>query len=421
MDNRFSSLFNITEERAIALLQTPLEELEDQSDRYAAAAHLAYFKSARSINALIDAIENCDEQLCNRIARRKAIETLGKFKAIEGLDVISNCLNDPDCYTIENSVWSIGEIGTQDEQILETITKLLKKPNQNYRVIIQTLAKLNYQPAVDSMQPFVKDTDQSIASSAISAIARLTDDYSQVEQIVTLLESDSVNDRRACIQDLMDLKYYQAIPQIASCPVSLVFRLRAIRHLATIAIEKEAKTFSEIEPYLDQVILDHPDTLEFVHEYDQLPNLEFLLNELFHTDFGRCYLGSKTLLDNYADVLPEELITLYDKSARNDYGANYHVMKLFGWLEYQPAQDLLIQALNNKAPQFQKSRGAAAIALANLKNTEVADLLQKNLQTNIFDLQYACLLALQKLGIEVEDGNLENADLLIKAKASSIN
>ncbi len=421
MDKRFSTLFNITEDRAIKLLETPLEKLEDPSDRYAAASHLAYFKSDRSIKALIEAIEVCDDQLYNRITRRKALETLGKFKAHEALDVIIDCLGDDDCYTVENAVWAIGEIGTEDEAILETITSLLDKGGQNYRVIIQTLAKLNYQRAIDTIKIFINDPDQCIASSALAAIARLTNNYEQVHRIIAFVESDSVNARRACIQDLMDLDYYDAIPQIASGPVSLVFRLRAVRHLANVAINKGVKTFAEIEPYLDQVILDHPDSLQLVHEYDQSPSLEFLIDELYHTDFGRCYLASKTLLEEHADVLPQALFATYDKLAYNDYGGHYHVMKLFGWLKHQPAYDLLLEALHNKAPQFQKSRAAAAIALGKLGNPEIAESLRENLKLNIFDLKYGCIIALKELGLSIDPELLNDADMLIRAKANYCN
>ena len=387
MDKRFSSLFNITEERAIKLLQTPLSQLEDQSDRYAAASHLVHFKSDRSIQALMEAVINCDDQLYNRITKRKAIETLGRFKATEALEIIRNCLTDSDCYTVENAVWAIGEIGTKDSSILQEITAILKKPGQNYRVIIQTLAKLDYQPASEAIKPFINVDDLCVVSAAKSAIARLTGDNSQRDQIVQFLQSDHINVRRASIQDLMDVEYYDAIPHIASSPVSLVFRLRAIRFLAKTAINKGIKTFEEIEPYLDQVIRDHPYDLQLVHKYDQLPSLD-----------GHCYLASKTLLDNYADVLGEALMKTYHEAAYNDYGAHYHVMKLFGWLKYEPAYDLLIEALSNQAPQFQKSRAAAAISLGNLSYSNTTNILRDNLKTKIFDLKYACLMALNQLG-----------------------
>lgn len=421
MDKRFSNLFQITEDKAIKLLQTPLEELEDQSDRYAAASHLVHFKSDRSIKALIEAIEICDDQLYNRIARRKAIETLGRFKATEALEVIRKCLKDNDCYTVENTVWYMGEIGITDESILEEITQLLSKPNQNYRVIIHTLAKLNYPPATIAIKPFIENEDLCIASAALATIARLTGDNSQNHRIVKFLQSDSVNVRRASIQDLMDIEYYDAIPQIASTPVSLVFRLRAIRLLAENAINKGIKSFKEIQPYLEQVIRDNPNDLKLVHEYDNIPTLEFLIQELYHTDFGHCYLASKILLENYADVLGEALIKTYEKSAHNDYGAHYHVMKLFGWLKYEPAYDLLVEALNNKAPQFQKSRAAAAISLGILGKTTAINLLKDNLTTNIFDLKYACMIALNQLGdLSSNEILINDSDLLIREKIKNL-
>lgn len=421
MDKRFSNLFKITEEQAIKLLQTPLEQLEDQSDRYAAASHLVNFKSDRSIKALIEAIETCDDQLYNRIARRKAIETLGRFKATEALTVIRECLDDNDCYTVENAVWAIGEIGTEEESVLQKITALLDKSGQNYRVIIQNLAKLNYQPATECIKKFTDNDDLAIASAAFSAIARLTKDQSDVVKVVEFLKSDSVNFRRASIQDLMDLGYYQAIPEIARCPVSIVFRLRAVRSLAEKAIKQGVKTFAEIEPFLDQIIRDHPEDLELVHEYDQTPSLEFLITELYHTDFGRCYLASKTLLENYTDVLGEALIKTYNEAAHNDYGAHYHVMKLFGWLKYERAIDLLIKALQSNAPQFQKSRAAAAIALGELNATSTVSKLKDSLNTKIFDLQYACLMALNKLDNSIiQETSIENPNVLIDYKVSSL-
>lgn len=417
MDKRFSNLFQITEEQAIKLLQTPLELLEDKSDRYAAASHLVRFKSDRTIKALMEAIAVCDEQMYNQITKRKAIETLGRFKTTEALDLICSCLGDDDCYTVENAVWAIGEIGTKDETILNNITQLLSKPNQNYRVIIQVLAKLNYNRAITAIKPFIDDPDQSIASAGLSAIIRLTGDNSYKERIVELLQSDSVNVRRACIQDLMDIKDFDSIGAIASCPVSIIFRLRAIRALGETAIKQGIKTFAHIEPYLDQVIRDHPNDLQLVHEYDQPPSLEFLISELYHTDFGRCYLATKTILDNYADVAPEALLNTYKESAHNDYGAHYHVMKLFGWLKYQPAYDLLLEALVNNAPQFQKSRGASVIALGNLGDHRVIKALEESLTTNIFDLKYASLMVLQQWNHAIDSQiTINESDFLLQQK-----
>ena len=417
MDNRFSNIFNLTEDQAIALLKKPLNTEDGTSERYVGAAHLINFPSDRSINALIEAIEDCDPALENRIARRKAVESLGRLKAVRALPTLKSCLADEDPLTVENAVWAIGEIGTEDESILEAIADLLTKPNQTYRVIIHTLANFNYQPAINRIEPFVDYRDEPIASAAIASVARLKNDYTQMNRVVEFLQHDNINARRACVQDLIDTEYYPAIEAMAKAPISVAFRLRGIRLLAAKGLATNKISFKKIEPSLDRIIRDRPQDIEMVHEYDQPPSIEFLIRELYHTDFGRCYLASKTLLEEYANEVPEALLQTYTAEAHNDYGAHFHVIKLLGLLKYQPGYEIIVEALHNSEPQFQKSRAAAAIALGNLQATQAIPLLKQTLETPIFDLKYACLLALEQLGESCWSMAVEDRNLLIKYKA----
>ena len=418
MDNRFSNIFNLTEDQAIALLKKPLNTEDGTSERYVGAAHLINFPTPRSIQALVEAIEDRDPVLENRIARRKAVESLGRLKARTALPTLTSCLDDADVLTVENAVWAIGEIGTEDRSILEAIAQLLTKPNQTYRVILHTLAKFNYQPAIDRIKPFTSDHDRPTASAAIATLARLTNDYSQMDRVVEFLQDDNINARRACIQDLIDTEYYQAIRAIATAPISVAFRLRGIRLLAAAGIAAGKITFAEIEPSLDRVIRDRPQDIEMVHEYDQPPSIEFLIRELYHTDFGRCYLAGKTLLEVYPQQAPQALLQTYREEAHNDYGAHFHVVKLLGLLNYQPGYELIVEALHNTSPQFQKSRAAAAIALANLRATQAIPLLKETLNTPIFELKYACLLALEQLENPCWLIVADDSNPLIKAKAN---
>lgn len=420
MDKRFFNLFNLTEEQAIALLDTPPDQLSEDDSRYVAAAHLVNFPTEQSINALIRAVQQTDPTLDNRIVRRKSVETLGRLKAATAIPVIRTCLSDDDCYTVENAAWAIGEIGTQDPDLLEEMAQLLDKPGQTYRVIIHTLTKFNYQPALERIRRFVNDTDPPTASAAIAAVCRLTNDYTQMGKVVAMLRHSNVLGRRLSIQDLMDARYYDAIPNIARCPVSLVFRLRGIRTLAEAGISSKAITFASIQPYLEQTLYDHPQSLDLVHSYNHVPELPVLIRGLYETDFGRCYLASKTILEHYADAAPEALFATYATEGSNDYGAHFHIMKLFGWLKHHPAYDLLIEALHNKQPQFQKSRAAAAIALGELGDLRAIPELKACLETKIWDLKYAALMSLEKLGdISGYEQVINDEDWLIRAKAQS--
>ncbi|MEY4519236.1 MAG: hypothetical protein RLZZ499_1835, partial [Cyanobacteriota bacterium] len=355
MDNRFSNIFNLTEDQAIALLKKPLNTEDGTSERYVGAAHLINFPTERSINALIEAIKDLDPALENRIARRKAVESLGRLRATQALSILKVCLADADPLTVENAVWAIGEIGTEDQSLLEAIANLLTKPNQTYRVIIHTLANFHYLPALERIKPFTSYDDKSIASAAIASVARLGNDYSHMNQVVEFLQHDDINVRRACIQDLIDSEYYSAIWAIAKAPISIAFRLRGIRLLAAKGLAIGKINFAEIEPSLDRIIRDRPQDIDLVHEYDQPPELEFLIRELYHTDFGRCYLAGKTLLEIYPQQAVEALLQTYQEEAHNDYGAHFHVVKLLGLLQHQPSYDLIVEALHNTSPQFQKS------------------------------------------------------------------
>ncbi len=427
MDKRFFNFFNLTEAEAIAILDTPQDQISEADSRYIAASHLVNFPTEEAIAALMRAIQQNDPSLDNRIVRRKSVETLGRLEAKQALPMIRNCLTDEDCYTVENAVWAIGEIGTQDQELLEEVAKLLDRPGQTYRVIIHTLTKLDYQPALERIRRFTNSDDAPIASAAIAAVCRFARDYTQMDRVVAMMQHKEVFARRLSIQDLIDAKYYQAIPQIARCPVSLVFRLRGIRMLAESGIPSGEISFAEIQPHLEQTLRDHPNDLDLVHAYDQPPALSFLVRELYETDFGRCYLAAKTILDRYAEAAPAALFAAYAEEARNDYGAHFHIMKLFGWLKHAPAYDLLIEALHNPQPQFQKSRAAAAIALGELGDTRAIPAIKSCLESKIWDLKYAALLALEKFGDtsdSFQDASrraklVNDADWLIREKAKS--
>jgi bilin biosynthesis protein len=418
MDKRFFSIFNLTEEQAISILDTPQAEISEDDSRYIAASHLINFNTERSIQSLIRAVKQDDPVLENRIVRRKSIETLGRLNASQALPTIRDCLQDDDCYTVENAVWAIGEIGTQDPEILAEITALLDKPKQTYRVIIHTLASADYQPAVEKIRGFVNDSDAPIASAAIAAICRLTRDFTDMHKVVAMLQHPAVLGRRLSIQDLIDARYYAAIPDIANCPVSLVFRLRGIRLLAEAGIAEGAIDFAAVRPHLEQSLIDRPSDLKLVHKFDVVPPLNILIQDLYETDFGRCYLAVQTILDRYAEAAPAALFETYAEEGRNDYGAHFHVIKLFGWLKHQPAYDLLLEGLHNTQPQFQKSRAAAAIALGELGDMSCIPHLKTCLETKIWDLKYAALMTLEKFGDPSgREIAAKDADWLVRSKA----
>jgi bilin biosynthesis protein len=423
MNNRFANLFGLSEAEAIAVLDKPLDQLTEDDSRYIAASQLAFFPSAESIAALTRAIDNREPSLDNRIVRRKSIESLGKLKAKDGLATIHGCLTETgDTYTIENAAWSIGEIGTEDPEILEALANLLMVPSQSYRAIIHTLAKLDYRPALDRIQSFTEAEDKTIASAALATVYRFTGNEAVMESVMEFLFHPNVYTRRLCIQDLIDTNYYPAISYISQAPVSLVFRMRGLRMLADAGLPTRELQPEVIGPELEKALYDNPKDLQLIHAYDETPAIDRLIQELYETDFARAYLAIKTLVEHSdRSAVGAALLQTYQDKAREDYGAHYHVMKLLGWLRYEPGYDVLVEGLNVSQPQFQKSRAAAAIALGELGNPQAIALLTPCLESPLWDLRYGAILALDKLGDRSGFDRLaEDPDWSIRAKIASL-
>ena len=56
---------------------------------------------------------------------------------------------------------------------------------------------------------------------------------------------------------------------------------------------------------IDGILLDRSDSLELVHQYDQDPANDFLVQEFFGTDFSRSYLALQSLQKrSSADLWP---------------------------------------------------------------------------------------------------------------------
>jgi bilin biosynthesis protein len=423
MNNRFAGIFSLPEDRAIELLDTPIDQLSEDDNRYTAAAQLAFCPSQQSIAALIRAIANHDASLDNRIARRKAIESLGKLKAKQGLTAIAGCLGETDdTYTIENAVWAIGEIGTDDGEILAAVAHLLDVPSQSYRVIIHALGQLDYRAAAAKIQAFTEHEDKTIASAAIATLYRFTGDDTTMEQVMEFLYHPNVYSRRLCIQDLIDTQYYKAIPEIARAPVSLVFRMRGLRSLGEAGFSSGAVKAEELLPYTERVLFDHPQDLQLIHAYDVTPSLDRLIQELYETDFARAYLATKTILSAYPDQAVAAVIKTYFEQAQEDYGAHYHVMKLFGWLKSDLGYSILLEGLNIAEPQFMKSRAAAALALGELGNPDAIPALQNCLNAKNWDLRFATIVALEKLGnTDGLKAAIDDNDWMISTKAKALN
>ncbi|KKZ11765.1 MAG: hypothetical protein TQ37_06475 [Candidatus Synechococcus spongiarum 15L] len=417
--NRFRNLFpGLSQVEALATLRKPLEELEDVSDRYLAAAHLVNFPDERTVAALMICAADCHPAQAQRIARRKAVESLARMGARQALPVIQSCLNSEDTYLVENAVWALAELEAEPDAVTNALLQLLKDGRQNRRVVAQTAARLGIQEAVTPLKALRQEEDPLLVTAATAALVRLTGNKDGLAALEDYLLHPDVTVRRAVIQDLMDARAFGALAAIAAAPVSPVFRLRGVRNLADQQHQRGVAQAGALLPLVDRILLDDPGTVTLVHRYDTTPSLDFLVQELYGTDFGRVYLAVATLMaSSEADTLAALTQSFADRGW-NDYGAHYHMIKLFGWLGDPQPLPLVREALANRRPQFQKSRSAAAITLARLDPRNAGAALQDAAcEGSFWELRYAALMALEQLQLPIPPATLADSDWLVAMRA----
>ena len=425
--NRFQNLFpGLSQAEALATLRKPLEELEDVSDRYLAAAHLVNFPNEQTMTALMACAADDHPAQAQRIARRKAVESLARLGARQALPVIQDCLNSGDAYLVENAVWALAELQAQPEVVTEPLLQLLKDGRQNRRVVAQTVARLGIREAVAPLEALRQEEDPLLVTAVTAALARLTGNKDDLADLESYLLHPDVTVRRGVVQDLMDAQAFDALAAIAAAPVSPVFRLRGVRGLADQQHQHGVVQAGGLLPLVDRILRDDPATITLVHRYDTTPKLDFLVEELYGTDFGRVYLAMATLMAAAKNATAKDdtlaaLTRSFADRGWNDYGAHYHMIKLFGWLGDPQPLPLVREALANRRPQFQKSRPAAALTLARLDRRQAAPVLQDAAcEGSFWELRYAALMALETLGLPPPPATLADGDWLVALRAEAM-
>ncbi len=360
----------LTQPEAIRLLLTPIDQLESQSDPYMAAAHLLNFPGPSTEEALLALVDDQDQSQPRRLARRKAVEVLGRLHCQDAIPAIGRCLTSDDPYLVESSAWALAELDCQVDDLHEIMISLLSRCDQNQRILIQSLAGLHVTSALKVIEPLQDSESPGVRGAAISASIKLGASCDRLDVLKQHFFLPNQMDRQSGIQDAMDCGAKELLPSILQAPVSPVFRMRALRALwpeGDLALGQLS-----LLSVLDSLLNDFPGDLELVHQYDQPPTNEFLIQEFFGTDFSRCYLALKTLGDRSAVEIWPLLYQRWIEEAHNDYGAHYFFVRLFGSRYDWPKdalpviEQILDEAILSQRPQFMKSKAAAVLSMYRL-------------------------------------------------------
>ncbi len=391
---------------ALAILEQSLDSLDSASDYYMAAAHLVNFPGDKTEEALLRLIDNSSGEQAVNLARRKAVEVLGRLGVQRAIPSIGRCLRSNDHYLIENAAWTLLQLNCQDVELHQAMLLLLNDPGQSRRVLIQALVGLEVHGALPVLQSLQDDANPGVRGAALSGVAQLSGDSSRLQELEDHLTLPNQMDRQSAIQDLIDCRATYLLPSILKAPVSPVFRLRALRTLWP--GQDKAHAGLDLLTCLDALMWDQPEDLVLAHCYDTEPTILFLFDEFFGTDFSRCYLALSILKHRPPEEIWPILHKRWQEDAYNDYGAHYFFIQLLGTVDDWPfsvtseIEALLLEAMNSKRPQFSKSRVAACLALnkhfPDVWCKSVRQLLSSDI-TPSWELRYAALMGFDSIDV----------------------
>lgn len=429
---------------AIQLLDADLGSLDERDDRFIAAERLKFFPSEKSADAIIRFVRKFDVTrmdqypLVDCVSRRKAVESIGRhkgaFRREECLKLLRECLLDKDRYMVEVAVWALAEIDVSDnDEVLEDVMAVLDNEEVNQRVVIQTLMRASYTPALSRIRPLVDSANLAAASAAMTAVAVLSSNLDAMAPIVEVLNSPDLNMRRAAIEDITLSRYVPAMRDVAVCPNSLVLRSRTVRVLLDVMRESRPEMGecldSETSAFVDRLIWDHPGSLNLLGQKKETRKARDPgrnIKQLYKNDAFFAYAASKCLAEDHrsssSGQVGSDVMKSYNDLGYFDYFGAYHVYKTLGWLKHAEAYDVLLDNAANLPPRFFNHQAGAATALAELGNADAIPVLHQLAEkSSIWELKYACLVAAERLG---DKGSLrsllkEDRDWLVRARANS--
>ena len=396
MSERFDTLFSgMSEETARSTLLRKPSELDNPGLKYLAATRLGACTSAESFELLLEAGANPSDDLYERITRRKALDALGRRKNPKALPVLLDALRADDEPTVVNAADAIARIGIPvDINGQVELIRALEGPDNQRRAVIQAFTRLGMADRDHAIDRCRQDTNPLVAGAAHAHRVRVEGNPDGLSPLISQLQDDNPGRRRAAVIDLGDAGRVEALAPLIRCPVSMPLRAKSAFQMATTgrgSIEPKAVDL------LEQLLQDDPRRLDL----DGLPPTEAaedaIRDGLQHRDEARQYAAAKALM-----TLPKEgqlnLIDGLRSSLGSDYGVHYLLASCTGLLHLHERSDLVRAALAETAPQYAKSRVAAAWSCLRLGLGDQRSALQALSESNPWQpLRWSCERALLHL------------------------
>lgn len=237
----------LTVPQAIANLQG-----SDPGLRYYAAWWLGRFrvKTPEAVAGLIATLSDETDRTPDGgyPLRRNSARALGKINDRRAVPALVDCLACPDYYVREAAVQSLGVMG--DTSVIPSIVELLQGgveaaqpipgcPHlaQPYDAVLEALGMLGAKDTVPLVQPFLDHPLELVQYAAARALYQLTQDNRYGDRLVTALQGDQLQLRRAALSDLGAIGYLGAAVAIANTLAENSLKLISLKGLLEHEVE----------------------------------------------------------------------------------------------------------------------------------------------------------------------------------------
>lgn len=174
--------------------------------------------------------------------RRNSARALGKINDRRAIPALVECLACTDYYVREAAVQSLGVMG--DASVIPSIVELLQGgiaaaqpipgcPHlaQPYDAILEALGMLAAKETVPLIQPFLEHPLELVQYAAARSLYQLTQDHRYADRLVTALQGDTLQLRRAALSDLGAIGYLGAADAIAKTLAENSLKLISLKGL----------------------------------------------------------------------------------------------------------------------------------------------------------------------------------------------
>ena len=396
MGERFDTLFSgMSEEVAMATLRTDPAELKNPGEKYLAATRLGACSSEASLQRLIEAGSNTSDNLYERITRRKALEALGRRKSPQALPVLIQALQSEDEPAVVNAADALARIGSPLEPgDITALIRALDGPDNQRRAIVQAFTRLEVSDQAGAIATCRNDSNPLVAGAANAHAVRVGGDPEGLIPLVQQLRDENPGRRRAAVIDLGDAGRMEALASLIRCPVSMPLRAKSAFQMAT---HVDGSLHSEATPLLEQLLQDDPRLLDLEGVPPTAREAQAIRDGLQHRDEARQYAAANALMDLPRQQQLQQIDQLRN-SLGSDYGVHYLLASCTGLLDLHERSDLVRDALAEAAPQYAKSRIAAAWSCVRLNLHDQLEPLRELGRSNPWQpLRWSCERAAKSL------------------------